>query len=209
MKRVLLIFAATTMAASVSFAQEFRLGVTAGLELSNMLDKDNTMSYSAGYYESKPGLKLGVVGEIAFNDYFALVPEVAFAQRGYKETYEGVKWKETINYLQTPFNVKLSYPISDDFKIFAFAGPYAALALWGRIKADNEIFDMMFGADEEYDDYKRFDFGLNFGAGAEFKGFFLQAQYNLGLANISPYTGEGTKIANRNIGISLGYMFSF
>lgn len=228
MKKVFLIFAVVTMTASV-FAQEFRLAPTIGLEFSNMLKEDDKVIYSDELdYKSKPGLKIGVAGEYSFNDFFALAPELVFVQRGYKyeyfDEYDGESYSETekvnINYLQIPINAKVSYPISDDFKIFGFVGPYFGFALSGKNskeytysddeynETEKESGKLKFGSGGK-DDFKAFDFGLNLGAGAEFKGFFLKAQYNLGLANLATNTANGTKTANRNFGVSIGYMFSF
>ncbi len=216
------------MITSSAVAQEFRIGATAGLELSNMLIKDNEETYS-DILKSKAGLKIGVIGEYSFNDYFALASELAFVQRGTKakESQKEENWsfsgknKININYLQIPINAKLSYPINDNFSIFGFAGPYVAFALSGKISAEytetyygetesDKISEKIkFGSNEGEDYLKRFDFGLNFGVGTEYKGCFLKAQYDLGLSNISVYSEEGAKIKNRNFGISIGYMFGF
>jgi len=225
-------FATVAMATS-AFAQEFRVGATAGMEFSKIsFLEDGVYEDNSDVMKSKAGIKIGVIGECSFNDYIALAPELAFVQRGYKwesgDSDEWTKLKININYLQIPINVKGIYPISDDFKIFGFTGYYVGFALSGKrswkhqYKGEKETDSekLKFGSkgsnenassDEDYfgDDYKRLDFGLNFGVGAEFKGFFLKTQYNLGLKNLIPVPEIGERETNRNFGISVGYMFSF
>ena len=215
---------ATVVTSASAESGQFRVGATVGLELSNMLAKDKDETYSKDF-KSKAGLKIGVVAEYSFSDYFALAPELAFVQRGYKEkeseTYDGIKYEATekvnVNYLQIPINAVGRYAINDDFSVFGFAGPYFAFALSGKSSweakggGESESGDekLKIGSNKEEDDMKAFDFGLNFGVGAEYMGIFLKVQYNLGLGNLSLYTDNGYKINNRNFGISVGYMFSF
>jgi len=215
MKKIFtMIFAVSLMAASVS-AQGFRLGVTAGLELSNMLLENDLLPLDPS---ARAGLKVGVVAEYAFNEFFAIAPELVFAQRGFKvdRNFFGARVEAAtrINYFQLPINMIVGLPVGQNFRVFALAGPYIGCALSGSVSAKTTAFgqvlldesqDIEFGSGD--DEMKRFDFGLNFGAGIEFKGAFLKMQYNLGLTNLSNVTAVREK--NRNFGISVGYMFSF
>ena len=69
---------------------------------------------------------------------------------------------------------------------------------------DTETEDVEIGS-ADTDNIKPFDFGLQAGAGIEFNSFQVGVSYGLGLANISSYTDNGSKISNRVLGISLGY----
>ncbi|MCX6272369.1 MAG: porin family protein [Bacteroidetes bacterium] len=127
------------------------------------------------------------------------------------------KYKSNINYLEIPVNGLYKFGAGPAI-IFIQAGPYLGYALSAKLKADEKIFqnedgtltdkyDLKIGTDKEKDDLKPLDFGINVGAGVEFKGITFGLQYGLGLANISPYTEDDTKIKNKVIGISVGYKF--
>ena len=202
----------------------FRLGLTAGINFSNMSIKEDGKDVGSNY-SAKTGFKIGAIAEYAFNDYFALSPELVFTQRGFKEkiseTYMGYdvsgEGKLNINYLQLPVNVIVMYPVSDDFKIMGIVGPYFAYALSGKVTAEgtakgNGVSSstdseekLKFGSGE--DEVKPSDIGLTIGAGVEFYSFFFRVQYELGLGNLS--NDEYSTVRNRNFGLSIGYLFSF
>jgi len=71
--------------------------------------------------------------------------------------------------------------------------------------SETEKEDINWGSDEDEDDLKRFDFGLSLGAGVELDAFQIGLSYGMGLANISPYTGNGMKTNNRVLAITGSY----
>jgi len=233
MKRVFLI-ATLVAAVAMSASAQFRLGAIVGGEFSSFNIKDNDGNVKDDWeseekeaHKSHVGLKLGLVGEYAFGDYFAISPELIFAQRGEKYKYDekddGDTYKDkfttTLNYLMLPINAKGIIPIGDNFKIFGFAGIYTGLALSGKDKwsweykedgktdKGDESETIKFGSNADNDELKRLDFGLNFGAGIEINNFFIKGEYNLGLSNLDNYSDNGYKMQNRNFGISVGYFF--
>jgi len=144
-----------------------------------------------------------------------------------------VKSSTNINYLQIPINAKVSVPINRDFKVFGVAGPYVAFGLSGKetdelksngVNVGKITFDLFSGdvssgnlfLDDVLEDYskysklKRSDFGLTFGGGMEYKKIFVSIQYDLGLSNLykAPEINGVLKTSNRNLGISVGYMFN-
>lgn len=198
-----------------SSAGEFRLGLTAGVNFSNLKNEDYDFSVKAG-------LKIGAIAEYAFNDYFALSPELVFTQRGCKkeevnsfagmQSISEIKWN--INYIQLPINAIVRYSINDNLKIMGFAGPYFAYALSGKktekgnaqgngistsIDSEEEI---KFGSGEK--EWNPLDIGLTIGAGVEFFSFFFRFQYELGLNNLAD---KYTTVKNTNFGLSIGYLF--
>jgi len=237
MKKIstLIIAIVVTMATSSASAQ-FRLGVTAGMEISTLFDKDDYDNYSS-IYSPKIGLKLGLITEFSITNNFAIVPELVFAQRGFTINmsdvvymmggyYDGdAKVKTTINYFQLPINAVIGiFQVNDNCKISLFTGPYFAYAISGKIFYTNLTHEerlffqyngasleekLSFGSDKDMDHLKAFDFGWNFGAGIELHSFFFKAQYNLGLSNLSLDMMNSNAIEkNRNIGLSIGYMFN-
>jgi len=54
---------------------------------------------------------------------------------------------------------------------------------------------------------KRFDYGLNFGAGVELGNLEIGLTYALGLRDIDPEDPDNTVIKNRNLMMTLGWRF--
>jgi opacity protein-like surface antigen len=201
----ILIVAMMLSASANTFAQV--LGVKAGLNLSNVLAKDDNKTYSDDN-KMKPGFHLGVTAEIPFEEMFSFETGLLFTQKGYKyessfmgTTYEGTL---NLNYIEIPLNGKVSYDMGSA-KIYGLLGPYVGFGLSGKYKNDDEDSKVDWGSDEDEDDFKRLDFGLNVGAGVEIDALTVGISYGLGLANISPYSDGGYKVNNRVLAISIGY----
>jgi hypothetical protein len=75
----------------------------------------------------------------------------------------------------------------------------------GNTESDTEAVN--WGSDAENDDFKRLDFGLVAGAGVEINSILIGVSYGYGLANISSYTADGTRVSNRILSVSAGYRF--
>ncbi len=211
----LIILAALAFFAAPSFSQTF--GLKAGLNLSNMLDKDNDETYSKDY-KMKPGFQIGPTAEFKINEKFSFQTGILFSSKGFKMNYKDdlyeIKQKVNLYYLDIPLNFKGTFKVGST-KIFATAGPYIGLGISGNMKyegtIDGEIESdsepVNWGSDKENDDLKRLDFGLSAGAGLDFGSFMVGLSYNLGLANISTITSNGNKAYNRVFGLSFGYKF--
>jgi len=217
-KTLLFVLLLITLASS-SFAQSF--GIKAGLNLSNMVMKDDDDTYSDDY-KMLPGFHLGVVAEIPFSDIFSFEPGLLLSTKGFKfeeseeylgETMES-KLKMSLYYIDIPLNLKASFG-SGDTKFYGTFGPYVGMGLSGKYKSEvtfmgeteSEDEDVKWGSDEENDDLKRFDFGVSVGAGFQFGSIAVGAGYAIGLANVSPYTENGSSIKNNVLSVSVGYMF--
>jgi hypothetical protein len=195
-----------------SFSQTF--GVKAGLNLSNIVMKDNTDRYDDDF-NMKPGFHLGGTVEFPINKTFTFEPGLLLSTKGVKETYSesGYDYSNTLNlyYLDIPLTGKAYFNVGS-IKIYGAFGPYLAIGLSGKSKTQETGFSdqthtISWGSDSENDDLKRLDLGLIFGAGVEISSFEIGLAYNLGLKNISSYTGDGFKVNNRVLAISFGYKF--
>jgi len=189
---------------------KFRLGGMAGLNISNFWG-----NYGAGTVEKKStvGMRLGVVGEYRFNDWIAISPELVFTQKGMKmKASYGKMWYKSITrpcYLQIPINAVGRYVFKNDITVFGIVGPYFGFGLGGNLvykdsegeKEKEKIFS------HDNAGLKRFDFGLTFGAGAEWKNIFLRFHYELGLVNINKYDEGSSSMRNSTFSISAGYYF--
>ncbi|MDR2962468.1 MAG: PorT family protein [Bacteroidales bacterium] len=229
MKKPFLLFISTALSiCACAQNSPFRVGATAGMELSNWHTK-NIEDFNYEDFKLKAGLKLGAIGEYAFNQYVALSPELVFTQRGYRvsdrRTTFGTSYDytrtATVNYLQLPLNLVFNIPINADCKFIALAGGYGAFAFSGTLRKKAVAYDYVGGEQtskqkEEItigssaeNDLRAWDFGLNVGAGIEYLNAFAKLQYNFGLSNLAPKSENNATITNGNIGISVGYLFQF
>lgn len=195
-------------------AQSF--GVKCGMNLSNIVEKDDDETYS-GDYKLKPGIHIGGTAEFEINDMFTFEPGALISTKGYREKEEHedgeYKYIGSLNlvYLEIPMNAKATLDLGGT-KVFVFAGPYLALGLTGKAKSEVNFYgetekdseSVEWGSED--DKAKRLDFGLNIGAGAQLTDeISVSLGYGLGLGNVSNDTENGYKIQNRVVSLSVGY----
>jgi hypothetical protein len=206
--------------ATESFAQ-VNFGIKAGVNLANMIMKDDDNTYSDDY-KSKLGFQVGPVVEFGFNDMISLETGLLLSTKGYKVEDSGsdmgINWeyddKINIMYLNIPVNARVGFGVGG-MRIYGAVGPYFGVGLSGKYKGEytlngeteEEEEDLDFGNDEDESDLKRLDYGLSIGAGAAFGAFEVGLNYDLGLANLSPNTENGNKINNRVFSITAAYKF--
>lgn len=197
-----------------------RLGIIGGLNLSNMLIKDNEGTYSNDL-KYKPGFHVGATAEFPISNSVAFETGLLLSTKGFKESVKEtdigaiLESKSSLNllYLDIPLTAKAYYNIGAS-KIYGAFGPYIGFGLSGKSKSE-ATFNGETQSDEQdvnwesgdSDDLKRLDYGLTVGAGMEFNSFLIGLSYNLGLANISAVTDDGQKIKNKVFGLSIGYKF--
>ncbi|MCZ2102642.1 MAG: PorT family protein [Chitinophagales bacterium] len=217
MKNLLKLFVVILAISATSTLQAQEIGIKGGVNFANILAKDNDETYSDDF-KSLLGFHAGVTVDFPFTDMLAFQTGALLSQKGYKfEESEGgffIKNKTTINYVDIPLHLKASFGVGG-LNIYALAGPYVGIGLSGKSKyeynfggqTEKEEEDISFGSGDD-DDIKRLDYGLSVGAGVEINNqVSLGATYNLGLANLSNYTDNGSKINNRVFQISVGYKF--
>lgn len=175
-------------------------------------------------FKIKTGFHIGAGFEIPITNFLWIEPGMLISTRGMRmveEGYDGGEaWKdtETANqyYLDIPVNVMLGYDFGS-VKVYGILGPYFGIGLAGKYKwkeewdgqSDSGSEDIEWGDNPDLDDVKRPDFGLRWGAGAQFKGFELSLIYALGLSNISAYQEYNNTWKHRVFGITFGYKFDF
>ena len=227
MKKVILsaltvgfLFVSGATMAQVSF------GPKVALNIASQHDKavDSEAKEDVEDYKTKVGFQVGGMLNAQINDYFAIRPELTFSNVGAKVSGDGFKGTLNHNYLLLPVNFVGQYPVSDNFKLQAFVGPYAALGLGGKFKYESggDTFDgsVKFKKDPGTDFDNAYanplDFGLNFGVGFQASSFVFSASYALGLSNTEAHYSESAiedergnyiKTTNRNISIGVAYLF--
>jgi hypothetical protein len=202
--------------ATETYAQSF--GLKAGVNMANMLMKDDDGTYSDDF-KMLLGFHVGAVAELPINDMLSFEPGLLLSTKGFKisesETFFGqtVEIEGSLNmmYIDIPLNLRANFD-AGGIGVYALVGPYVGMGLSGKYKyemsaagmSESEEEDVKWGSGDD-DDFKRLDFGLGIGAGVAFNAFEVGVGYALGLANISAYTEGGSTISHRVITVSLGY----
>ena len=209
MKKILVLFVLTAIAmVSVDAQDNLKWGVMAGMNVSKytFTGFDNRVGFHAGV---KAELGLSQEASGAYMDFAALLTLKGAKIDG--GSIATVKFNPY--YLEIPVHVGYKYAVNEDFALFGSVGPYLAVGLFGKakLKVDGDIADIAeLGGNSMSEDIfgddglKRFDFGLGLKAGVEFsKKYQVAISYDFGLVEVIKEVG----MKNRNLMISLGYMF--
>jgi hypothetical protein len=205
MKKLLFVLFALALF-SISTQAQMQLGLKAGLNLANLSGDD------AGSPDSKTAFAFGGFFTYQFSPMFAIQPEIYYSMKGAtdKMTIEGttIDLTYTFDYIEIPVLVKFIIPIQGStVKPAIFAGPYLALNTTAKIKAEYQGQS----EEEDIDELKSSEFGLQFGGGVGFPvgsgelGFDIR--YIMGLSNIFDVEGD-PDVKNTVINFNLFYAFS-
>jgi len=196
----------------IAGAQKNKIGISAGINTANMVAHYGGVSE---HTDGKIGIVFGVNYNIPIAEQFSIQPALNFVQKGYKYKETDVNYVYSdeirINYLELPVNV-LFRPRMQNTQFFIGAGPSFAFALSGKEKENDngtiDEFDLSFGSNEDNDDMKAVDFGMNFLTGIELtNGMSFSINYNLGLTNLVPGSDLDGSIKNNYFGFKIGYTF--
>lgn len=220
-KRILTVFALTTMVTVAAIAQGF--GVRAGANLQNITGEDagNDLDYSL-----KPAFNVGVFYEMDVAPDFYFQPNLLFSMKGAKQNENSSELKINMGYIEMPLHF-LYKPQLGSGRIIVGFGPYLAYGVTGKAKLESGNLeytaDVKFKNDlstEEALEHllwethyaKGLDAGADVFFGYEFP-FNVAVQFNaqLGLLNMYPkIDGEvpdDTSSKHVGFGLSVGYRF--
>lgn len=224
MKKLL---AVLLISGSITSAEAQLFYAQAGVNLANITrnsdgdTEDNNML---------PTFNVGVMGRFGLSKTVDLESGILLTGRGSKaETYfnggnDYVKAKFNPLYIEIPVNLVISVPLETSTKLFFNAGPYGAIGIGGKSKLQTKVgplessssSDIEFNNDDPftsgqdnaaYNKLKRFDYGLNLGAGFEFKSLIIKANYGFGLAKINSTENNNSsddKNKYRTLSLSVG-----
>lgn len=116
--------------------------------------------------------------------------------------------KSTEIYLAVPVLANYSYAITNDFKVFAYAGPSVAFGLSSKAKTTNNVTDDVTTTDNYGDDsdYGRINVFLGAGIGVDVMNTIrIKAGYDIGLLNRS--SADNTKINDAQWSVGVAYLF--
>lgn len=183
---------------------QLKHGQIFGVNLSTMTLKTEGKIYNP---KISPGIHFGGFFELPVTRNFVFEPALVFSAKGSVYKIDSTQFSISPIYMEVPLILSYSFG-RGAIKIKLFAGPYFACGIGGNTLKTGGVFkNIIFGSGEN-DNLKRFDVGLNLGAGLNIKGFLICAQYGTGLVNLAPEAKADTEIKNRVIGISLISSFS-
>lgn len=185
-----------------------KLSVKTGFSYSTARVYTGKTKESTGFM---PGAHLGIQLNTAFEGLLHFTPAVSYQNRGFviNDKNNNSKKSHFIHYIDLA--PQLSFFINKGKKhtLSISAGPVASLAVAGTekttVNGSSSRQKMKFSTTNNFG---LFDFSLLAGAGLHLKKWYLEANYDLGLANINNNVARDSRnIRNRTISISLGYYF--
>ena len=227
--KFMVVAAVLAFAANSSLMAQFKFGVKASGNLSNIYVEDSTTT------SMKPGFNIGVMGEYFLNDNISVGAELLLSMQGAKETSEGTTlgkdWKNTSSI--TTNNINLPIMIRYYFGGLAVElGPQIGFCFGGNFKNKKESDgntdetttafskwedDYYKNVDDSYKMWNRLNIGGAIGVSYNMPmGLFFGARYTYDFTNLfNTIKMDGltsTKCESRKsnqgvISVSVGYKF--
>lgn len=203
MKKILFVAILLTVLSTLN-AQGFYYGPQIGISHTSFIEKndwDGTVKQSF-----KMGYQIGAAAELEIMSFLYVGAAVTFFNKGNKVVDEFGTSKMNIGSFDIPITIGYKVPIGN-ISVFGNIGPYTCIAIAGKSIYHSDIMnetmehELEFNSETGY--YKRFDTGLTFGGGVEFKQFQVKANYSLGFVDIS--TSEFVSMKNSVLNITGTY----
>lgn len=214
MKKIFFLSTLLTLAFNEVNAQQsddLKFGVIGGLNLSNMTN-----------LSSKASFHFGLKAEKSISENVYIDGSILYSAKGAKlDLGDFGSNKINANYIEVPVHIGYKYQLESDLSLLGSIGPYFAYGIGGKMEIEEP--EGWYGDNfttSKYDTFsddsglKRFDVGLGFKAGVEYKNKYqFSVGYDFGLIdtyNVSQneedidITGE---VKNNNLRFSLSYMF--
>ena len=229
MKKILFIaisVAATTLAKSQTYIQ-------GGVNLANITQTANGQTEKNNMLTT---FNVGLLSRFGISHTIDLESGVIYSGRGSKaETYytsttndNYVKTKFNPFYIEVPLNLVVRIPLPSKLNLFVYGGPYASMGVAGKSTSESKIFGVSGSSEQNikfandnpftsrqddaaYNKLKRFDFGLNAGAGLDLRKVILKVNYGYGFTKINSTEGNNSvddKNKYRTVSVSLGIPLS-
>ncbi|MDX2047972.1 MAG: porin family protein [Chitinophagaceae bacterium] len=210
-----------------SNAQKSSAMLRAGFNLANVsINSDGSIDDA----KMLPSFHVGLIGDLPITGFFSVQTGLLFSGKGTKtqfgNTTDANYYRAKTNpfYIELPVNAVVKLPLDDDSKFFFGAGPYAAMGIGGKNKAEGKIFGVAFESKENIkwsnDDpttsgeegaglgiMRRFDYGLNGTAGIEGRSVVFSVNYGFGLAKLQSGTDNNADNNNKHriLSVALGF----
>lgn len=230
MKKILSLITVLGISTSL-MAQDIKLAPEVGGLYQTMILKLNDEVLETQF---QPGLRLGLNLDIGINTNFSIQTGAFVHLNSGTESYHEKNYflgsglptsdkdsrRYHINYLRIPvYALYKTGKEFDDPHFFIGAGPYVSAVIGGRFEQEytntlngeplTKRYDYALRVgNEEKDNVKRFDFGVQATIGYEMPfGLYFRGHYGIGLLNVYPGSLNRSHFRNHGGGISVGYFF--
>lgn len=200
-----------TFNANLSFAQ-IKFGPKVGINISEL---PNNTEYIIGKHHIYTGYHLGVTSEIRLVKELFLQPGVLITNKGSKYTV-GNNSGDSANgfsnfqfsgfYTDIPINLAYKFD-RRTFKLLIIAGAHLGYGLTGTWKTSDGTTSKVHFGNDPVDDFKPFDYGLDFGAGVEVGRIQVTSLYYMGLKTLSTLNPPLKEQKFKVLSISIAYLF--
>lgn len=212
MKKILF-FSLLLLSVSISsYGQNLKVGITGGLNIS-----------SPSNYDSKAGFNVGIKGELGLpkvSQGLYLDFGVLLSSQGWESTWyydaqkkQSTQWKGNPYFLNIPIHIGYKFSLGRSTALFAHAGPYIGIGLFGKNKLVTETDagkrTTTTLADNTFSDkqLERFDWGIGGKIGVEFaKRIQVALGYDWGLRNLKT-SNNPIDFKNKVFSVSCAYIF--
>jgi len=173
-------------------AQGLHFGPQVGFSSTSIIEKGVTGTIEKNF---RLGYQIGAAGEFEIMDFLYVGAAVTFFQKGDKVVSTFGTSKLKLGYIDIPITIGYKVPVGN-ISVFGNVGPYTSMAIIGKSEFHSEFMDETMDVEigGEFSYIKRFDTGVTFGGGVEFKQYQIKANYALGFVDIT----EGETITSKN-----------
>jgi len=216
MKRIVIVFSVflISLAANAQMLKiggyEFGyvyVGPKAGVAFSKLSNSDAFAG--TGDTKFRTGFQFGVVGKFGITSRWSIQPEVTFMQKGVKVETGPIESKFKTSYVNVPILAKYSLIALGFTKIHAMGGVYSSVRTGGEVEYKDPAGT--FTQDLDNSGWRRMDYGMAIGAGAEFQNKYglwvIDARYDYSFTDM--HKTDNVRNSNRTIGVSVTYLYDF
>src|SRR5690554_297338 len=176
MKKRILFTILALFALSTFQAQEFRIGVKAGLNVASIGGDSYVGGATTGDLAARASFHLGALVEIPLTGKFSIQPEILYSSEGSKNDWTFLStnndYDDKLDYIRVPVMGKF-YVIEG---LSAEAGPVVGVLVSAKQKGSRAGVDI---DDDVKDSYNTMDVGLGFGVSYRLNmGVFFSLRYN-------------------------------
>ncbi len=197
--------------ANLSVAQ-IKFGPQAGLNISEL---PNNTEYIMGKHHISCGYHLGIIAQIRLVKELYFQPGVLFNNKGSKYIAGNNTGGSTSGFSDFRFSssnaeipLDLMYKFDQgSFKLLIIAGPHFGYGLSGKWESSSGTPSKVHFGNDPADDLRPFDYGLDFGAGAEFGRIQVSSQYYMGLKTLSTLNPPLKEQKYKVLSISVACLF--
>lgn len=201
MKKIIL-SVCTFVAFSLTTQAQFKVGILAGGNQSELRVNGNANLFSSDHFRS---YHAGLVGDWQIGNKLFLQPQLLYVRKGgtLSGSTEATSSQLRMNHINLAMNIVHKFPLSFG-KVFIGAGPSITYAISGTQEMNGQKKKLY----KEVKDWKREDVGVNVMAGLELKnGLFANFSAQRGLMDV--YKLNGASVKNRSYSVSVGYLINW